>query len=215
MLKECLALTFISTVCPMLCSSPSRTTWQRKKVWPWGFKKNSQSLIFHCFAHFLMIYGSLEEGQNFFEMWSSLRRTLHQFCFPGVECKSLHCLQGEFSKQTCPLFLPFCLKPLSQLKLWIKARAGLLEKVDVSGTWTTAVCCGLSRVPHVHTVLCQAHKGTHFSSLCPLRAQIIMVFLKDVCVSRHCLHSLSYNYRSVIMCLMMTPPLSDDKYIFS
>lgn len=199
----------------MLCSSPSITTWQRKNVWPWGFKQNSQSLIFYCFVCLVMIYGSLEEEQSCSEIWPSWRRrTLHQFCFPGVERKSLLDLQGEFSKHTCPLFLPLCLKPLSQLKLWIKSRAGLLEKVGVSGSWTTAVCCGLPPAPDVHTALCHALKSTRFSCLCPLRAQIIMVFFKDVCVSRHCLHSLFYNYRSVIMYLMMTPPLSGDKYIF-
>lgn len=178
-------------------------------------KQNSQSLIFYCFVHLVMIYGSPEEGWSCSEMWPSLRRTLLQFYFPGVEHKSLHGLQGEFSKKTCPLFLPFWLKPLSQLKLWIKSRAGLLEKVGVLGSWTTAVCCGPSWVPDVHTALCQALKGTHFSVLCPMRAQSIMVFFKDNCISRRCLHSLSYNYRSVIMYLMMTPPLSEDKYIFS
>lgn len=214
MLKECLAPDILSQL--SVPCSPSITTWQGRKVWPWGFKQNSQSLIFYHFVHLVMIYGSLEEGQSCSEMWPSLRRrTLHQFCFPGVECKSLHGLQDEFSKQTCPFFLPFCLKLFSQLKLWIKSRAGLLEKVDASGGWTVLVCCGPSWVPDVHTVLCQALKGTHFSGLCPLRAQIIMVFLKDVCVSRHCLHSFSYNYRSIIIYLMMTPPLSDDKYIFS
>lgn len=128
-------------------------------MWPWGFKQNSQSLIFCCFVHLVMIYGSLEGGQSCSEIFSSLRRTLLQFCFPGVEHKSFHGLQGEFSKKTCPLFLPFYLKPLSQLKLWIKPRAGLLEKVDVLGSWTTVVCCRLSWVPDVHTALYQALKG--------------------------------------------------------
>lgn len=167
----------------MLCSSPSITTWQRKKVWPWGFKQNSQSLIFYCFVHLVMIYDSLEEGQSCSEMWPSLRRTLHQFCFPGVERKSLPDPQGEFAKQTCPLFLPFSLKSLSQLKLWIKSRVGLLEKVGVLKSWTTVVCCGLSPAPDVHTALCQVLKATHFSCLCPLTAQIIMVFFKGVYVS--------------------------------
>jgi len=71
---------------------------------------------------------------------------------------------------------------------------------------------------HVHLLMDMRRfarrSKVHVSAL-PPRAQIIMMFFEDVCVSRRCLHSFSRNYRFVIMYLMMTPPLSDDKCIFT
>lgn len=114
--KDCLAPDiFISTICPTLYGSPSTPTSQRKKMWPWEFKQNSQSLIFYWFVRLEVIYVSLKGGQGCSEMWPASRRSsFHQFCFPGAKRKSPHNLQGELSKRTCPLFLPSCFKPISQ-----------------------------------------------------------------------------------------------------
>lgn len=71
----------------------------------------------------------------------------------------------------------------------------------------TIVCHGTSPAPDGHATLCQALKGTCFRCLCPVRTQIIMMCFEDICVSRHCLHIFSYNYRFVIRYLMTTPPL--------
>lgn len=109
-------LTFLSQLSvPRSTAHPQHPPHRGKTMWPWEFKQNSQSLIFYWFVRLEVIYVSLKGGQGCSEMWPASRRSsFHQFCLPGVKRKSPHNLQGELSKRTCPLFLPFCFKPISQ-----------------------------------------------------------------------------------------------------